>query len=65
MLLAVISFLLRIFYAGHLYQDDGLWFTAAEEIIRGKALYRDIYFDKPPGLPSSTRLCSRRSALTF
>ena len=47
----MISFLLRIFYAGHLYQDDGLWFTAAEEIIRGKALYREIYFDKPPGLP--------------
>ncbi|HWC77703.1 MAG TPA: glycosyltransferase family 39 protein [Blastocatellia bacterium] len=50
-MLAVISFLLRIFYVGHLYQDDGLWFTAAGEIIRGKALYREIYFDKPPGLP--------------
>ncbi len=49
--LAVIAFLLRIFYAGHLYQDDGLWFTAAEEILRGKALYREIYFDKPPVLP--------------
>ncbi|HKG22226.1 MAG TPA: glycosyltransferase family 39 protein [Blastocatellia bacterium] len=49
--LVSISFLLRIFYAGHLYQDDGLWFTAAEEILRGKALYSEIYFDKPPGLP--------------
>ncbi len=49
--LASISFVLRIFYSGHLYQDDGLWFTAAEEILRGKALYREIYFDKPPGLP--------------
>ncbi len=46
--LAAIGFLLRIFYAGHLYQDDGLWFTAAEELLRGKALYREIYFDKPP-----------------
>ncbi len=45
---AATSFLLRIFYAGHLYQDDGLWFTAAEEILRGHALYREIYFDKPP-----------------
>jgi Dolichyl-phosphate-mannose-protein mannosyltransferase len=45
-----ITFLLRIFYAGYLYQDDGLWFTVAEELLRGKALYRDIYFDKPPGL---------------
>lgn len=49
--LALISFLLRIFYSAHLYQDDGLWFTAAEEILRGKRLYREIYFDKPPALP--------------
>ncbi|MBI3653665.1 MAG: glycosyltransferase family 39 protein [Acidobacteria bacterium] len=49
--LAVIAFLLRIFYATHLFQDDGLWFTAGEEILRGKALYREIYFDKPPLLP--------------
>ena len=49
--IVAVTFLLRIFYAGHLYQDDGLWFTAAEELLRGKALYRDIYFDKPPGLP--------------
>ncbi|HXG92094.1 MAG TPA: glycosyltransferase family 39 protein [Blastocatellia bacterium] len=49
--LAALTFLLRIFYAGHLYQDDGLWFTSAEELMRGKALYREIYFDKPPALP--------------
>jgi Dolichyl-phosphate-mannose-protein mannosyltransferase len=49
-LIAVVSFILRIFYAGHLYEDDGLWFAAAEELVRGKALYREIYFDKPPGL---------------
>ena len=49
-LIAVVTFVLRIFYSGHLYEDDGLWFTAAEEISRGKALYREIYFDKPPGL---------------
>jgi len=48
--LALVTLLLRIFYSSHLYQDDGLWFTAAEEILRGKALYREIYFDKPPGL---------------
>ncbi|MEW6126158.1 MAG: glycosyltransferase family 39 protein [Acidobacteriota bacterium] len=49
--LTVVAFLLRIFYAGNLYQDDGLWFTAGEEILRGKVLYREIYFDKPPVLP--------------
>src|SRR6185295_18228396 len=46
-----ITFLLRIWFAGNLYQDDGLWFTAAEEILRGKVLYREIFFDKPPILP--------------
>jgi hypothetical protein len=50
LLVTVVTFVLRIFYCGHLYEDDGLWFTAAEEITRGKALYREIYFDKPPGL---------------
>ena len=49
--IVVITFLLRIWYAGHLYQDDGLWFVAAEQILRGKALYSEIFFDKPPGLP--------------
>ena len=49
-IVAAVTFILRIFYVGHLYEDDGLWFTAAEEIVRGKALYSEIYFDKPPGL---------------
>ncbi len=49
--IAAVSFILRIWYAGNLYQDDGLWFTTAEEILRGKVLYREIFFDKPPGLP--------------
>lgn len=51
LIIAAVSFILRIAYAGHLYEDDGLWFTVGEEIGRGKALYREIYFDKPPGLP--------------
>src|SRR5258707_173175 len=50
-IIAVVTFVLRIFYGGHLYEDDGLWFTAAEEMLRGKALYSGIYFDKPPALP--------------
>ena len=50
-IIVAVGFILRILYAGHLYEDDGLWFTAAEEIARGKALYREVYFDKPPGLP--------------
>jgi len=50
-IIAAISVVLRIVYAGHLYEDDGLWFTVGEEVLRGKALYSEIYFDKPPVLP--------------
>lgn len=49
--LLAVSFVLRIFHSAHLFQDDGFWFTAGEEILRGKALYREVYFDKPPALP--------------
>ena len=49
-IIAAMSFILRIAYAGHLYEDDGFWFTAGEQILRGKALYSEIYFDKPPAL---------------
>jgi len=50
-LVVIITFILRIWYAGNLYQDDGLWFTAAQEMLRGKVLYAEVFFDKPPGLP--------------
>ena len=43
-------FLLRIFYAGYVWADEGLWFTTAQELLRGKALYSEIWFDKPPGV---------------
>ncbi len=43
-------FLLRIFYAGYVWADEGLWFTAAQELLRGKTLYSEIWFDKPPAV---------------
>ena len=43
-------FLLRIFYAGYVWADEGLWFTTGQELLRGKALYSEIWFDKPPGV---------------
>jgi hypothetical protein len=46
--LVVITFLLRLPYAGYLFHDDGLRFTVAEEMLQGKALYREVYQDKPP-----------------
>lgn len=46
--LVVLTLFLRIAYAGYLFNDDGLWFTAAEELLSGKSLYTAIYLDKPP-----------------
>lgn len=56
---ATLSLLLRIFYSGHLLQDDGLWFTAAEELLRGKAPYSEIYSEKRPLFLLHTRLCPK------
>ncbi len=50
LLLLAVIFLLRIFYAGYVWADEGLWFTAAEHLLRGKALYSEIWFDKPPAV---------------
>ena len=49
LLLEIIS-LLRIFYASYVWADEGLWFTAAQELLRGKALYSEIWFDKQPAV---------------
>jgi hypothetical protein len=49
-LLFGIVFLLRIFYASYAWADEGLWFTAANELLRGKSLYSQIWFDKPPAV---------------
>ncbi|MEW6206812.1 MAG: glycosyltransferase family 39 protein [Acidobacteriota bacterium] len=46
--LLALTFLLRLSYASYLFHDDGLRFTVAEEMLRGKALYREVYQDKPP-----------------
>ncbi len=50
LLLLALCFLLRVFYASLVWADEGLWFTAGQEILRGKILYREIWFDKPPAL---------------
>src|SRR5512140_3833179 len=50
LLLFAVVFALRIFYAGYVWADEGLWFTAANELLRGKSLYTEIWFDKPPAL---------------
>ncbi len=49
LLLAIIA-ATRLPYTHFVWADEGLWFTAAQELLRGKALYSQIWFDKPPGV---------------
>lgn len=38
----------RLMHSSVLWADDTLPLAAAMEVLRGKTLYRDIWFDKPP-----------------
>lgn len=46
--LAVVS---RFCYLGVVWVEEGYPLAAAAEMLRGKALFRDIWFDKPPLFP--------------
>src|SRR5437879_12575093 len=50
--LLAFNFLLRIVYARFdflLNPDELLWAVSAREFLAGKALYREVWLDKPPG----------------
>jgi hypothetical protein len=45
---AVIVIAARLCHVHVLWADDNLPLAAAIEVVRGKTLYRDVWFDKPP-----------------
>ena len=47
-LIAVVVVASRLCHSSVLWADDNLPLAAAMEVARGKALYRDVWFDKPP-----------------
>jgi hypothetical protein len=47
-IIAVIVITMRLCHSHVLWADDNLPLAAAIELARGKALYRDVWFDKPP-----------------
>ncbi len=47
-LIAVVVVATRLCHSSVLWADDNLPLAAAMEVARGKALYRDVWFDKPP-----------------
>jgi hypothetical protein len=50
-LLAAALVATRMCHSGLLWEGDAYPLAGAQQILHGKALYRDIWFDKPPLLP--------------
>jgi hypothetical protein len=46
--IAAVVIATRLSHSAVLWADDNLPLAAAMEVFRGKALYRDVWFDKPP-----------------
>jgi len=42
----------RLCYLDIVWVEEGYPLAAAAEMLRGKMLYRDIWFDKPPLFPA-------------
>jgi hypothetical protein len=51
LLLATLTVAARFCHVSILWEGDTLPLATAGEMLRGKVLYRDIWFDKPPLLP--------------
>jgi hypothetical protein len=58
--LAVLLIAGRLCHTGILWEGDTLPLAAAGQIREGKALYRDIWFDKPPAVPAFYLLSGAR-----
>src|SRR5512132_3615739 len=46
--IAIVVLAARLCHLSILWVEEAYGMAAAAEILRGKALYRDIWFDKPP-----------------
>ncbi len=47
-LIAGVVIIARLFHSPVLWADDGLPLAAAMQVAHGKALYKEVWFDKPP-----------------
>ena len=53
----------RLCHVGILWEGDAYPLAAAKQMARGKVLYRDIWFDKPPVLPGLYLLWGARDGV--
>jgi hypothetical protein len=61
--LFLIVLVLRLCHVDILWAEENLPLAAASEMLRGKALYRDIWFDKPPLVPAFYLLWGARDGV--
>jgi hypothetical protein len=59
--LAVLLIAGRLCHSGILWEGDTLPAAAAAQMLHGKALYRDVWFDKPPLVPAFYLLSGARA----
>jgi len=52
-------------HVGILWEGDAYPLAAAQQVARGKVLYRDVWFDKPPLLPLAYLLCGARDGMAL
>jgi hypothetical protein len=60
LLLAVVLAASRLCHVAILWEGDTLPLAAAQQMLHGKVIYRDIWFDKPPLLPAVYLLAGAR-----
>ncbi len=59
--LAVLLVAAHLCHVGILWEGDTLPLATAQQMLRGKVLYRDIWFDKPPLVPAFYLLWGARA----
>ncbi len=60
-LAVVVMAALRFTHLGILWVEEAYPMAAAQQLLRGRVLYRDVWFDKPPASPGFTP-CGARKA---
>jgi hypothetical protein len=65
LLLAALLVASRLCHVAILWEGDTLPLAAAEQMLHGKVIYRDIWFDKPPLLPAVYLLWGARPGWTL
>ncbi len=64
-LIAVVVVAMRLRHSSILWADDDLPLAAAMQVFRGKTLYRDVWFDKPPLVAWTYLLWGARSGVVL